>query len=350
MKKNPKISKGKANYRPSTSDIENCKNCRLFLYDTTGNGKHGCQVIEGLINPNFVSDLFQPQVDFGDNGVTPEAFPVPINNPNHIEVVDEADKADKADKAANTANMQMGVSANPLLPGFSRETVSENIAREIRAGKEQDQAIAISLDNARREFRKKNKRGRFPKHLREKNPQRQEPLDVGNIDRAIKVTGTRGGTSVRNWETIGIKPKTRGTFNTATGVVKIGNTKIGTADTRRDMRVLIAAKMGWTSLGRPFSDFVRGGKVISNPKHKNPKRNPSCPSCNNPIKNPSIIPGNYTCSGCGSNITVAKANPDLLPGTDIDEKFGNAIVIGAGIATGSVIAQAVLNGRKGKGN
>ncbi len=353
MKKNPKISKGRANYGPSGSDRENCKSCRFYLYDTSGNNQHKCQVVEGFINPSFISDLYQPQVDFGDNGVTPEAFPVVIENPSmkstkkfnkarkiveafnskvhkqfgtgvkrvkkgkqdnpqlvaiftmglpaagkstlvkgrygndenwtivdpdaiaeglpgydpkapqlvHAQASKLAEEAfkytienkitnlvldttgTKADKlvrrmkearkagykirllfvtvpleislarnnardrtvpesvvlekaamvneAFNTAKktadevevvdnspIPMGVSSNPqgnpLLPGFTREVVSENISREIRAGKEQDEAVAISLNNARREFRKENKRGRFPKHLQDrrgkKNP------------------------------------------------------------------------------------------------------------------------------------------------------------------------------------
>ncbi len=242
MKKNPKISKGRANYGPSGSDIENCKNCRFYLYDVTGNNQHKCQVVGGLINPSFVSDLYQPQVDFGDNGVTPEAFPVLIENPN-LKIRDN----NAADKAYNPADMSAFTKGNPLLPGFTREVVSENIRREIRAGKEQDVAVAISLNNARREFRKKNKRGRFPKHLRD-----------------------------------------------------------------------------------------RRGK------------NPSCPACNNPIKNPSTLTlGNYTCSGCSSSITIAKANP-IHEDTSLGEKFGGAIVLGAGLATGSVIANKVLSGKKKK--
>jgi hypothetical protein len=38
----------------------------------------------------------------------------------------------------------------PLLPGSSREVVSENIRREIAAGKPQKQAVAIALSNARK--------------------------------------------------------------------------------------------------------------------------------------------------------------------------------------------------------
>jgi len=101
--KNPKISKGKANYGPSTSGIENCKNCRFFLYNVAG-GPHGCQVVEGQINPSFVSDLYQPQVDFGgDRGVTPETFPAVIENPSPK----AAKKLNKARKIVDTFNAKV---------------------------------------------------------------------------------------------------------------------------------------------------------------------------------------------------------------------------------------------------
>jgi len=38
----------------------------------------------------------------------------------------------------------------PLKKSFSKKGISENIKTEIHAGKRQDQAVAISLDTARR--------------------------------------------------------------------------------------------------------------------------------------------------------------------------------------------------------
>lgn len=38
----------------------------------------------------------------------------------------------------------------PLAKGSSKKTVSENVRREMKAGKPQKQAVAIALDQARR--------------------------------------------------------------------------------------------------------------------------------------------------------------------------------------------------------
>ena len=42
----------------------------------------------------------------------------------------------------------------PLKKGFSKETVSKNISREMRSGRPQKQAIAIALSVARKAKRK----------------------------------------------------------------------------------------------------------------------------------------------------------------------------------------------------
>ncbi len=61
------------------------------------------------------------------------------------------------------------VTRNPLVRGYSRAAIGANIRREIHAGREQDQAVAIALSTARRAYRARHPRGRPPAHLR-RNP------------------------------------------------------------------------------------------------------------------------------------------------------------------------------------
>jgi hypothetical protein len=71
----------------------------------------------------------------------------------------------------------------PLLKGYSRETVSENIRREMRKGVPQAQAVAIALESARRYFRKRFPKKPFPAHLRLK----ENPDFSGEIEQARKL-------------------------------------------------------------------------------------------------------------------------------------------------------------------
>lgn len=50
-----KVSKQNANYRPATGQ-ETCRNCKFFIY-----ASRQCQVVEGPIDQDFTSDLYQPK-------------------------------------------------------------------------------------------------------------------------------------------------------------------------------------------------------------------------------------------------------------------------------------------------
>jgi hypothetical protein len=51
----------------------------------------------------------------------------------------------------------------PLKKGYSKKTVSSNISKEIKAGKEPKQAIAMALNSARTSALKAGKPGKAPK-------------------------------------------------------------------------------------------------------------------------------------------------------------------------------------------
>jgi hypothetical protein len=58
------------------------------------------------------------------------------------------------------------VKKNPLLGGYSRETISANIRREMEAGHEQVQAVAMALESAREAWREAHPGKRLPAYLR----------------------------------------------------------------------------------------------------------------------------------------------------------------------------------------
>jgi hypothetical protein len=53
----------------------------------------------------------------------------------------------------------------PLVNGYSKKAIRENIRREVNAGKSQDEAVAIAYSTARRAAKKA---GKSPAHLKKK--------------------------------------------------------------------------------------------------------------------------------------------------------------------------------------
>ena len=59
----------------------------------------------------------------------------------------------------------------PLVHGYSREAIGENIRRERRKGRSAEQSAAIAYSTARRAWRGRHRRGRLPRGLlRRSNP------------------------------------------------------------------------------------------------------------------------------------------------------------------------------------
>lgn len=55
-----------------------------------------------------------------------------------------------------------------LKKGYSKKTIGENISMEIKAGRPNKQAIAMSLETARKAAKKAGKPGKAPKKARRK--------------------------------------------------------------------------------------------------------------------------------------------------------------------------------------
>ncbi len=75
-------------------------------------------------------------------------------------------------KIANELGLELpSYSFNPLKSGWSQKVIRENISEMKDAGRPASQAVAASLDSARRSFRSRHAKKRFPSHLRFlKNP------------------------------------------------------------------------------------------------------------------------------------------------------------------------------------
>jgi hypothetical protein len=55
-----KYGKAEVNYRPAGSSNTRCENCAHFAWSKGSQGKGTCQVVAGVIQPDMVSDRYEP--------------------------------------------------------------------------------------------------------------------------------------------------------------------------------------------------------------------------------------------------------------------------------------------------
>lgn len=96
----------------------------------------------------------------------------------HLEGFSEKERAE-IDREMNR-RLGRRYNNNPLKQGWSREVISDNISEMMNKGYPQDQAVAAALSKARKSFRSRHPRGRYPSHLR------KPKSNVGRSGRARK--------------------------------------------------------------------------------------------------------------------------------------------------------------------
>jgi hypothetical protein len=95
------------------------------------------------------------------------------------------------------------MTANPIKSGYGKQTVSENIAKLVREGRTQKQAIAIALHAGRQMYRKRYPSGPYPHWLKEMvkmNPTKKKSVKrktrrVAVVGAKRKVTAARARTT-----------------------------------------------------------------------------------------------------------------------------------------------------------
>jgi hypothetical protein len=73
---------------------------------------------------------------------------------------------DFVEKFERKYHMRSGYEGNPLKHGYSEQAISDNIAREMRAGRDRSQAVAIAYQTARTAWKEKHPDKALPARLR----------------------------------------------------------------------------------------------------------------------------------------------------------------------------------------
>lgn len=79
---------------------------------------------------------------------------------------------------SHNATKAKRVKTNPLKSGYSRKTISANIAKEMRHGYPQKQAVAMAMESARKSKKKH--------HTRRLTKSQLKAIEIGNLDKRSK--------------------------------------------------------------------------------------------------------------------------------------------------------------------
>jgi hypothetical protein len=140
---------------------------------------------------------------------------------------------------------------NPLAKGYSRATISGNVAELIRAGRSRAQAVAASLFSARAAFKSKHPGKALPAALRPKgaraaNPKRKRAAPRKASARMVTLYARQGAKVVKR----AANPKKK-----ASPAARELKKRVAA---RKVQHVRSAYRMG----GKPFFDVTVGGKFL----------------------------------------------------------------------------------------
>jgi len=153
----------------------------------------------------------------------------------------------------------------PLKNGYSQRVVDENVRTERKAGKPLKQAVAIALANARKSFRKRHPKKRFPDHLKIKrsNPKtrKRNTTSVKHLSHLWLIFRCKG----RSVQFLGVTSAGEFTWNTDKGRAMLLPLK----KQAQTLATKLAGKRGYASYKLGATSFATTLMQIRN--HCNPK-------------------------------------------------------------------------------